>query len=259
MALDHVNFKPWSGTGIVTAYKRNPTTGAIASGGYDFGEALIKLGRTAGKVELKTVRDPSRGVAFRMGQSKSGDLEIVVKTLPPFVEQLIHGGTWTEYAASAAVAGWAAPAGIEVGMVIKLPAENVSAVTVTDNAGKVLPATQYVLDAFAGTVRPTDLTTGGAYTQPLKVSYTPGARKVLGGFKMDPSEEYFVQASAWNGYNNERKLVQVYKVQWGQDGQDDWIQQDAEFGAWTIKGSMLIDTTRAATAPGGQFYSIVNP
>jgi hypothetical protein len=179
MPLNHVDFKAYSGVGKMLAFKRTPTTGVIAGGGYDFGESpVVKFGRKGGRVEMKTTRTPDRGTAFRMAQEMGGDVEIQVKTLTPFVESLIHGGSWSETAAAAAVVGWSAPAGLEAGMVIKLPHLNVSAVTVTDAASKVLPVGQYELEPNGGTIRLINITAGAPYTQPFRVNYTPGATKV---------------------------------------------------------------------------------
>lgn len=256
MALDHLNFAPFAGAGVISMFKRNATTGALDTGGYDLGEApVFKLGKNVPTAEMNTSRTTDRGVAFRMAQSKSATVEIQLGTLTDFTEALLNNGSWTESAAGAAVTGWVAPSALEVGQMIKLPARNVSLVVVKDSTGtpKTLPAGQYELDPVGGTIRLKDITTGGAYVQPFKVDYTPGAVKVLGALKL-VDEDWAVHFNGFNAYDGTRKIVEVFRFRFGAEGESEYITE--QYGKWTIKGSVLRDDTRLASSAGGQYYSI---
>lgn len=249
----NLNYQPFSGVGIVTMYER--LTALTIGGGYDLGEApVFKTSQTAPVAEMNTSRDSARGVAFRMAQSKGAGLEIQLRTLDDFTLGLLSSGSWSEAAASAAVVDWAAPTGLVAGQVIKLPAENVSAVTVTDSTGSpiTLPPAQYELDAVAGTIKLLDITTGGPYVQPFKVDYTPGAVKVLGALKV-PDKEYRVVLAGTNAYNGERGIFTGYRFRFAAEGDADWISED--YGTYTLRGSLLQDSARAAGSAGGQYYS----
>ena len=253
MALDYVNYRPFSGVGIVSMYPLG--VGGAIGGGFDLGEApVFKTSQEVPAVELNTSRDTSRGIAYRMAQSKGVSLEIQLRTLSDSNLALLLGGSWTETAAAGAVSNWVAPTGLLVGQVIKLPARNVSAVVVEDSTGspKTLPTQQYELDAVAGTIKLLDITTGGPYVQPFKVDYTPGAVKTLGALKATDTE-YHVQLSGSNAYDGARGIFEGFKFRFAAEGEADWISE--EFGTWTLRGSLLLDSTRLAGSAGGQYYS----
>lgn len=252
MALDYT-YRPFSGVGIVTMFARDGA--GVLSGGFDLGEApVFKSTQESPKVEMNTSRDSSRGVAYRMAQSKGASLEIQLRTLSDFNLALLTSGSWTETAASAAVVGWVAPVGLVVNSIIKLPAKNVSAVVVKDSTGspKTLPPGQYEVDLVGGTIRLLDIATGGAYVQPFKVDYTPGAVKVLGALKA-ADIDYTVQLNGTNAYDGERGIFEGFKFRFAAEGDSDWISE--EFGTWTLRGSLLLDSTRAAGSAGGQYFS----
>ncbi|MFN0185121.1 MAG: hypothetical protein ACKVQR_15010 [Aquabacterium sp.] len=251
MALD-LTFKPFSGVGVVTLY---PIVSGAANAGYDLGEApVFKLSTESPVAEMKTSRDSARGTAYRMAQSKAANLEIQLRTLNDYNLSLITGGVWTDVAGGSQVVDWVAPTGLVLNQVIRLPARNVSTVSVKDSSGtpKTLPSGQYELDALGGTLKLLDITTGGAYVQPFKVTYTPGAVAVLGGLKA-PDADFLVQLNGTNAYNGERGIFEGFKFRFAQEGEADWISE--EFGTWTLRGSLLLDTARLSNSAGGQYYS----
>lgn len=256
MALD-LTMKPFSGAGIVSLY---PLTAGVPGAGIDMGEVpKFDINQDAPVAEMKTSRDSSRGTAFRMAQSKAAGLAMELGTLNDATLAMLTGGQWTDTAAAAAVTNWAAPTGLQVGHVVRLPNRNVSAVTVKDSTGspKTLTAgTNYELDPVAGTFRILDLTTGGAYVQPLKVDFTPGAISTLGAFKA-PDQDYLVLLNGTNAYNGERVVLEGFKFRFAAQGSSSWISN--EYGKWQLNGSLLLDTSRAANSAGGQYYSITKP
>lgn len=249
----NLNFQPFSGVGIVTMYER--LTNTTIAGGFDLGEApVFKTSQTAPVSEMNTSRTLDRGVQYRMAQNKGAGLEIQLRTLDDFTLGLLSSGSWSEAAASAAVVDWEAPTGLVVNQVIKLPAENVSAVVVKDSSGspKTLPAGQYELDPAAATVKLLDITAGGPYVQPFEVTFTPGAVKVLGALKV-PDKEYRIVLAGTNAYNGERGIFNGYRFRFAAEGDADWISED--YGTYTFRGSLLQDSSRSAGSAGGQYYS----
>ncbi|UDF33755.1 UNVERIFIED_ORG: hypothetical protein LHJ69_14155 [Shinella sp. XGS7] len=256
MPLD-LSFQPFSGAGIVTLH---PYVAGKIGPGFDLGEVpAFDVTQTAPTAEMKTSREPSRGVAFRMAQSKSAGLSMTLKTLNDYTLGLLTSGVWTEVAASAAVADWVAPSDLVVGNVIRLPARNVSAVTIKDStqgAAKTVDPANYELDPVAGTVTLKSLATGGPYVQPLKASYTPGAVKVLGALKA-PETEFFVMLNGTNAYDGSRVIFEGYKFRFAAEGDSKWITE--EFGEWKLNGGLLLDSSRSANSAGGQYYSLTKP
>lgn len=255
MAMDLV-FKPFSGVGVLNFFRR--TAGGLPSGGgYDMGEgSTFNIQMQAPKLEMNTSRSPERGVAFSMAQNKVANVSIELRTLNDFVLALLASGQWSDVAASAAVEDWDAPSGLVALQVIKLPHQNVSAVTVTDSSGSplTLPAAQYELDALGGTIKLLDITTGGPYTQPFKVDYTPGAVQVLGAFKA-PDEDFIVHFNGTNAHDNSRVVLEAYKFRFATEGEIALIS--TEYGTYQLNGSLQKDETKQASAEGGQYYKIV--
>lgn len=256
MPLD-LTWQPFSGVGAVMFFERDGA--GLPLGGFDLGEAPgFNITNNAPAVEMNTTRDVSRGTAFRMTQSKAAALSIELATLTDFNWQLLTSGVWTEAAAGAPVADWVAPSGLVVGQVIKVPAQNLSAVSVVDSTGapKTLPVGQYELDAVGGTIRLLDITTGGPYVQPFKVSYTPGAIKTLGAFKAS-DKEYVVHFNGTNAVDGSRAIVEAYRFRFASEGQMAFKQ--TEFGTYQLNGSLLLDSTKLASSSGGQYYKLVKP
>lgn len=250
-------FKPFSGVGITTFYKRNAVTGLPSGGGYDLGEpGQIDLTNNAPRVEINTQRTSDRGVAFSWAGSKAANLSIQLRTVNDFIWSLLTSGTFTDVAASAAVVDWVAPTDLVVGQHIKLPHQNVSAVTVKDSAGSpatLVAGTHYDTDQVGGTIRLLNL---GAFTQPLKVSYTPGAVKVIGALRA-PDEDYIVHFAGVNSYDESRVILEAYRFRFAAEGALALVQTEA--GTYTLNGSLQKDETKAANDVGGQYYKLVQP
>lgn len=253
MPLDRT-YKPYSGVGVISIHSR--TAAGLPGVGEDMGETpSFKINVAQPQAEMKTFRDQSRGVAFRIAQSATGTVELQLATLSDPVLRLLTGGVWADTAAGAAVAGQVLPT-VEVGQVLALGPANVSGLVVTDSTGtpKTLAlGVNYTADLFAGTITITNLTTGGPFVQPLRAAYTPGAIATLGALKA-ASTEWWLKFAGTNAYDGSRSLVDAFRVQFGSDGDTQWIQEG--YGSYTLKGTILRDTTKLDTSPGGQYYAI---
>jgi hypothetical protein len=217
--------------------------------------SVFRLAQNEDTVERKESYTGNRLPNRRMTRGRGGELTII------FDEWSKEGAAWallganTAVSAPGAVSNWVAPTGYVVGDTIALPDKNVSAVTVIDSTGspKTLPSGQYTLDAFAGTITLNDITTGGAYVQPFKVSYTAGAVNVIGGFKLLAPEVY-VRLDGINTDDNSRVIVDVFRSRLSPARQVDFISDD--FADFELVGATLADLTRSSSSAGGQFYSI---
>ncbi|MEN9631587.1 MAG: hypothetical protein RJA10_4815 [Pseudomonadota bacterium] len=216
---------------------------------------VFRLGQNEDTVERKESYTGQRLPNRRMTRGRGGELTIT------FDEWTREGAAWallgatTTVAAGSAVTNWVAPTGFVAGDTILLPHKNVSAVSIVDSTGspKTLPNGQTTQDLFAGSITLDDLTTGGAYVQPFKVSYTPGAVTVIGGFKL-LAPEIYVRLDGINTDDNSRVIVDVFRSRLSPARQVDFISDD--FADFELVGATLADLTRAANSAGGQFYSI---
>lgn len=217
--------------------------------------SVFRLAMNEDRVERKESYSGNRLPNRAMTRGRGGEVTITFDEFSKESMAYALLAVNTAVAAGSAVSNWVAPTGFVVGDTIVLPHKNVSAVTVVDSTGspKTLPTDQYELDAFAGTVRLLDLTTGGAYVQPFKVSYTPGAVNVLGSFKLTATEVY-LRMDGINTDDGSRAIVDAFRVRLSPARQVDFINDD--FNDFELVGSMLADLTRQANSAGGQFYSL---
>lgn len=217
--------------------------------------SVFRLAQNEDSVERKESYTGQRLPNRRMTRGRGGELTIT------FDEWTREGAAWallgatTSVAAGSAVSDWVAPTGYVVGDTILLPHKNVSTVSVEDSTGSplTLPPGQYTLDAFAGSITLNDITTGGPYVQPFKVTYTPGAVDVIGGFKL-LAPEIYVRLDGINTDDNSRVIVDIFRTRLSPARQVDFISDD--FADFELVGSTLADLTRDAASAGGQFYSI---
>ncbi len=256
MPMD-LNFKPFSGVGILTLYGRDPVTGLINTGGYDLGEpGAVEVTNNAPRVEMNTQRSPDRGVAFSWAGSKAASLSIRLRTVSDYIWTLLTGGVYTDVPAGSPVVNWTFPSGLQVGQVVKFPAMNIGSVTVRDSTGSPVTAvagTHYEMDLVAGTAKILSLT---GLTQPLKADYTPGAVKIIGALKA-PDVDYTAVFNGTNSVDNSRVIGEFYRFRFAAEGGLALIQTEA--GEYQLNGSLQKDETRLASSTGGQYYRLVQP
>lgn len=249
-------FKPYSGVGVVSLHPRSAT--GVALSGYDLGESpSFKLGHKMPALEMKTSRDTTRGPAYRMAQSFAGTVEMKLSTMSEAVLAVLLSGTWTETPAAAAFTNVSITETVSEGMVTPLSAGNLSAFSLQDSTptpAKIpVNGVNYTVDLFSGTITWLNLTIGGPFIQPFKWSGTPGAIKTLGAAKA-ATTEYWLKFSGTDAYSGERNLVDAFRVQFGEEGDQEFIQEG--YAEWTLKGTLLRDTTKLAASAGGQYYGI---
>ena len=244
----------FSGQGIVSLAERLPNgkPGVF----FDFGNAdVYDVNLAEESVERRESRTGQRLTNRKMTKSQGGTIQLKGDEFNLTNFALAVKGMVSNIAAGSAVTGYVLPDELNVGDIVTLPAKNVSAVTIKDSTGspKTLTlGTNYTLDALSGEVTIVNLTTGGPFTQPLKGDYTPGAVQVVGAFKGE-EKEYYVRLKGINTDTGKRGIHDTYRVKFSPAKVLKLINDD--FMDWELDGTVLVDLTRDASSPEGQYYS----
>lgn len=221
--------------------------------------SVFRVAQNEDTVERKESYTGNRLPNRRMTRGRGGEITITFDEFSKENMAIALLGSNTAVAASAAVTNSPFPTGAIVGDTLVMPRKNVSAVTIKDSTGapKTLTAgVNYELDAFAGTIRLLDLTTGGAFVQPFKADFTPGAVNVVGAFKL-LSTEVYVRMDGINTDDGSRVICDVFRTRLSPSRQMDLINDD--FNDFEVSGSVLADLLRQSSDAGGQFYSLTLP
>lgn len=246
----------FSGQGIVTIAKRqaNGLPGAFR----DIGNASIfELGLTEETVERNESRTGSRLPYRKLTKGQAGSLKIVFDehNIANFA-LVTRGVVTTTTVAGTPVTGYVLPPALVAGDIVIVPAKNITAVAIKDSTPttpKTLPPAGYTVDAFSGAITLLDVATGGAYVQPFKADFTPGATTVSGAFKGATNDEYYVRLTGINTDTNSRGVHDIFRVRIPPAKALALISND--FLDFELDSSVLADLTRLATDPEGQFYS----
>lgn len=198
---------------------------------------------------------------LRLSRQRRANVEI---TLEHFtrenIAEVLFGNVTTQTTGS--VTNEAMPNSVEVGRFQPLARQNVSAVTVIDSAGTpaTLAPTGYRVHAKAGTIEWLDITSGGPYVQPFRVSYTAGAADRIGLFTRGVAERWvrFEGVNTADTAQPNRPVVcDLYRVVFDPAQNLPLIQEDLL--QFVLRGSALIDETRASDDVLGQFGRIIIP
>lgn len=214
----------------------------------------LTLTLTPNSVERNSSMDTARGPLRRMTTATQGALEVVCdEYLKANIVQFVFGRMDT-VAAGGTVAATNFPTGAVVGSVLLMPDKNVSSVVITDSTGSpktLVAGTNYELDAFNGSITILDLTTGGAYVQPLKYAYTKGAVDVVSGL-VAADKEYHLNMAGTNADTGERGVLDAYRVRFSPAENIQFI--NAQYQDYTLRGSILQDSTKTASGVGGNYF-----
>lgn len=152
-------------------------------------------------------------------------------------------GTLTAKTSSTPVTGQTLEGGatLTVGDRFDLGAMKVTSVTITDSTAspKTLVAdTNYHLDANTGVITLINITTGGAFTGPLKAAYTPGTYDQVKGMTT-PTAYYALMFEGLNQVTNKYEKRIMRKVTLPPVSELSFISEDANKA--TIEGAVLKD------------------
>lgn len=192
----------------------------------------------------------------RLAQGRSGTIDISFDEFTEDNMALALLGAVSQVAAGAAVVAYPFPTGAKVGSVLAVPAKNISAAVLKDSAGApatLVAGTNYDLDAFAGTFTLKNL---GAFVQPFKADYTPGAFKKIAALNQ-PVQEVYLRMDGVNTDDGSRAIVDVFRATLAPISGWDAISDD--FVDFEMQAQILADTGRAASSADGQFYVISRP
>lgn len=251
----------FSGVGLVSVAPR------LASGLAGIGRFLgncpsLKVSHSPDSVERNESMTTARGPYRRMTKTTQATIELVCDefskdNLAMFlfgrVDTVAAGGT----VAATAFAGGATTA--KVGSVLLMPDKNVTAVVITDSTGSpktLVAGVNYDLDAFNGSIRLLDITTGGPFVQPFKYAYTKGAVDVVSGLAV-PDQELWLNMAGTNVDTGERGVFDAYRCRFTPTENMDLINND--YQDYTLKGSILLDSTKTNAGVGGQYYRFSVP
>jgi hypothetical protein len=145
-----------------------------------------------------------------------------------------------------------------VGQVYKAAKRNGTLVTLKDStsgtAKTLVKDVNYTIEPNSMTIELIDVTTGGAYTGPLKLDYTPGASTEIGMFNAAETE-YFLRFVGMNQADNGKIVtVDLYKVSLNPTKALQLITE--ELSQLELDGAALIDVLKSSSATLGQFGAI---
>lgn len=243
----------FSGVGKVSAYLRTPA--GNPSSGWDWGEvSRLSLSQQQNVEERNTSRDPSRTPVRRLPQNTASTIEMVSDEWNKKNVARACGGR-IETVAAATDKTYTLPTGVAVGDELILPDKAISNLVVTDSTGSpktlVLGTNYEVLDPFAGRIKLLNLTTGGAFVQPLHTEYDIAATTVITGLT-EGEVDLWLQMAGINTDTGEKGVLDIFRVRFAVAEVIEWL--NTGYADFTYKGTALADPTKTPTGPGGNVY-----
>jgi hypothetical protein len=190
----------------------------------------------------------------RLTQSRAGKISISFDEFNKDNNALALVASVTQVSAGTAVTAYAFPTGAKVGSVLAPPAKNLTAVAVKDSAGTpatLVAGTDYDIDLFSGSVTLKNL---GAYVQPFKMDYTPGAITKVGALNQAATDLYI----RFNGINTDdgsRLVADLFRCRLSPTKEFQFIGDD--YQDFSLEGDVLVDVGRPASSADGQFFTLV--
>lgn len=208
------------------------------------------------KVQHKESFSGQRGLARSFPVGSGCDLSLTLHAFSPDnLARVLRSTVQSTTAGSAS--GESLGTGLTVGAQVRLANPGVSSVVITDSAGTpgtlLVEGTDYSVDANFGIVTVLNV---GTYTQPFKAAYSYKSRDAVGMFTQ--GQQYY--ALKYEGYNlaesSKPVIVDFYKLAPDILQQLDLISTGTDVAGLTLTGSALIDSTKPATGPLGQYGSV---
>jgi hypothetical protein len=223
---------------------------------FDIGNApKISVSLKTDVEEIKESYSGHRLLMARLEKGKSAEISMELHNFDKRTIEVLLRGTQT-HVVSGTVTAEAMQSGMAVGDIYRTAKPFISTVVIKDSAGTpatLAYGTDYTLDADAGLVRLLNVT---GFTQPFKVDYAYAGADVNAMF-VTAQQEYTVFFSGVNTANADKPvLVELYRTIFDPAENIDFISDNVN--TFTIKGSLLIDSTKSASDPTlGQFGRIM--
>lgn len=216
----------------------------------------LKVSLNIETIEHKESYSGQRLTDLTLVKSKGGEFACTLEDFSIENLELSLYGT-TSSTTSGAVSNETLPTGIVAGETRLLANPFVSSVTITDSAGtpKTLPATQYTVHAAQGAIQFNDITTGGPYVQPFKVSYTRGASRRIAMFRQAQPEVWLRFDGINTADGDKPVIIDLYRIAINPTKDLSLIVDDLQ--RFELSGQVLADMTKANDAALGQFGRII--
>lgn len=175
---------------------------------------------------------------------------------PDALARLLRGTVST--IAAGTVTAEALPHGLVAGDVLKLEQPfNVSDLVITDSSGSpvTVPAEHYELDAAWGTL--TILSLPAGLTQPLQAAYQYAGGRQVSFFSAKPQDLQWRYEGINLAENNAPVLCEFYKVSTSPLEELALITDGTDVAGVTVNAEALLDSSRLASGPLGQFGRFV--
>ncbi len=214
----------------------------------------LKVSLNVETIEHKESYSGQRLTDLQLIKSKDGEFSCTLEDFSIENLELSLYGT-TSSTTSGAVSAETLPAGIAEGDTVLLANPFASSVTIQDASNTPLPAAQYTVLETQGAVRFDDITTGGPYVQPFKVSYTRGASKRVAMFR-SAQPEVWLRFDGVNTANNGAPVIlDLYRV--AINPTKDLSLISDELQRFELSGRVLADVTKAGDTALGQFGRMI--
>ena len=214
----------------------------------------LKITLNVETIEHKESYSGQRLTDLQLIKAKDGEFSC---TLEDFsvenLELTLYGVTNT--VTFGTVTGEVLPPVVTTGSTLLLAHQFVSNVTIKDATFKTLPAAQYTVLANQGAIVFNDITTGGPYTQPFKVSYDYGAAKQVAMFRSAQPEVWLRFDGINTADGNKPVIVDLYRVAINPTKDLSLISEDLQ--RFELSGRVLADLTKSETGPLGQFGRLI--
>lgn len=217
----------------------------------------LKVSLNVETIEHKESYSGQRLTDLQLIKSKDGEFSCTLEEISVENLELSLYGTTTSNT-SGSVSNETLPTGIVAGetWILANPfATGVSIVDSTTPTAKTLPTTQYTVLENQGAIRFDDISTGGPYVQPFKVSYTRGASKRVAMFR-SAQPEIWLRFDGINTANaNAPVILDLYRV--AINPTKDLSLISDELQKFELSGRVLADTTKASDTALGQFGRLI--
>lgn len=224
----------------------------------------LKLGLTVDNIEHKESFSGQALTDLKIPKGKSTSLNFTLEEFNKDNLALALFGTSLAVAASTAITdeklgGTPDVTVLAAGQVFTSAKRNVGGtVTLKDSTVStpktLTEGTHYSLEPISGTITLLDVTTGGPYLGPLKLSYTPGISTEIGMFSAAQTD-LFLRFVGMNGADSGKIVtIDLYKVNLNPTKELSMITED--LAQLQIEGAALMDVLKSSSASLGQFGAI---
>lgn len=217
----------------------------------------LTIGLDLEKLQHKESYSGNKGIVRDFAVSKAMTVNATLHQLDTdSLAELIYGAVNTVAAGAVVTEDLGT---VAAGDVLKLDYPGVSTLVVTDSAGApvTIAATHYVLDARFGSLEFVSLPSAPAPTPPLKAAYSHSENKQVNMFTQPQPIIEFRYEGLNLAESNAPVIVEVYRMSTDPLKELALINNDTSLAGAPVTCAALLDTTKPASGPLGQFGRII--